>query len=288
MRCEYNRGSGSPSRRRGGVSDSRRGKAWHGEAGSGKAWTRGRARRGWAWQGEAWHGKARDVPGRVGATLPGLRYRESNVSNPRVAEHENPPRNYGAIGYAMSVFFTSDQHFNHRGILKHCSPTRPWDTVPAMNAGIIERWNNVVTRERDEVWVLGDFGFHTADGQDLGEIFWKLRGRKSLVVGNHDEKNPTVLKLPWERIERLHTYKGDAGHRAELCHYPLETWKGSWRGAMMLHGHCHGTLQRQLPKRFDVGIDVEGAPVSWEDLVERAAAQVFVPVDGHGANRATL
>jgi len=181
----------------------------------------------------------------------------------------------------MATYFWADTHFNHKGILKYTS--RPYKNTLEMNAELIARWNSVVLQESDEVYFLGDFGFHHSEGRDLGEIFWKLRGRKSLVVGNHDEKNPKTLKLPWERVENLYTFKS-GGFRAELCHYPLETWKACWRGSLMLHGHCHGTLKRKLPKRFDVGCDVEHLPVLWEDLVARAAKENFQPgeVDGHG------
>lgn len=178
------------------------------------------------------------------------------------------------------IYFWSDTHFNHRGILKHT--TRPFGDIREMNAWMVDVWNSAVRQERDTVFHLGDFGFSTADGEDLGEIFWRLRGKKHLIVGNHDEKNPQVLRLPWESISPLKTFKLE-GVRAELCHYPLETWKGAWRGTLMLHGHCHGTLKRKVPKRFDVGVDTElgaAGPIPLSELVARAAREAFVPQDG--------
>ena len=188
----------------------------------------------------------------------------------------------------MSVYFWGDPHFNHEGILRHVG--RPWaTTVAAMNAGLVALWNGQVTRESDDVWVLGDFGFHapTKEGTtDLGELFWKLRGKKHLIVGNHDIKNQQVMRLPWETVTPLHELK-IGGQRATLCHYPLETWPASWRGSMMLHGHCHGSLRRKVAKRFDVGVDTDigqNGPILWDTLVEMAAKETFVPVDGHGRN----
>lgn len=178
-----------------------------------------------------------------------------------------------------SNYFWSDTHFNHKGILRYTS--RPYTNIYDMNTDLVERSNAVVLKESDHLWILGDFGFVHKEGEDLGEIFWRLRGRKHLIVGNHDEKNPQVMRLPWESIHHLHTFKLQ-GYRAELCHYPLETWKASWRGALMLHGHCHGTLKRKLPKRFDVGCDVEMFPVEWATLVNRANEEIFLAVDGHG------
>lgn len=176
------------------------------------------------------------------------------------------------------LWLTADTHFNHLGILKHCS--RGYPDVKTMNAAIVEKWNRCVVAERDVVWHLGDFGFQNPEGDNLEELFWKLKGIKNLVVGNHDKKNRQVLRLPWNRVEDLVEIKRE-GQRATLCHYPLETWPASWHGTLMLHGHCHGTLKRKLPKRFDVGWDVEGGPVAWENLVGRAAQETFHPTDGH-------
>jgi calcineurin-like phosphoesterase family protein len=154
-----------------------------------------------------------------------------------------------------------------------------------MNEGLIELWNARVEHENDDVWFLGDFGYHAPTQEyttDLGVIFWKLRGKKHLIVGNHDVKNTQVMRLPWETVDMLKEIKLN-GQRATLCHYPLETWPAAWRGAMMLHGHCHGTLKRKLPKRFDVGVDALGnnGPIPWDTLVEWASKETFMAVDGH-------
>ena len=184
-----------------------------------------------------------------------------------------------------TTYFWADTHFNHEGILHHAS--RPYSSVAEMNEALIALWNGRVEREGDDVWMLGDFGFHAptkAGTTDLGEIWWRLRGKKHLIVGNHDAKNNQVLRLPWETVALLHEVK-IGGQRATLCHYPLETWPASWRGSMMLHGHCHGTLRRKIAKRFDVGVDAAvgvNGPIPWEELVERAAKETFTVVDGHG------
>lgn len=180
-------------------------------------------------------------------------------------------------------YFWADTHFNHAGIIRHAG--RGFLSVQEMNESLVARWNAQVRSERDEVWLLGDFGFHapsSPETEDLGVLFWRLRGRKSLVVGNHDAKNTQVLRLPWERVETLVELKTN-GRRAVLCHYPLESWPGAHHGALHFHGHCHGTLGRQIPHRFDVGADVRKlGPVSWEDLAAEAAGQTFRAQDHHG------
>ena len=44
-----------------------------------------------------------------------------------------------------------------------------------------------------------------------------------------------------------------------LCHYPLLDWPGKQQGTVMLHGHCHGTMDdynaNSADLRFDIGID---------------------------------
>jgi calcineurin-like phosphoesterase family protein len=202
------------------------------------------------------------------------------------------------------TYFWADPHFNHSGIIGYCGRKDPWTgtafrSAGEMNRSLVERWNTVVTRESDVVWVLGDFGFkeNTSDGgEDLTIIFHKLRGIKNLVVGNHDEKNKTGLKLPWDNAVPIRDGKGemertilphivtfrDQGRRAELCHYPLETWKGAHRGALMLHGHSHGSLKRVIPHRFDVGVDVfQKGPVTFDWLWETAQKQSYSPQDHH-------
>lgn len=176
------------------------------------------------------------------------------------------------------IYFWSDTHFNHAGIIRYC--TRPFDSVADMNDCLVETWNSAV-RGNATIYLLGDFAMATKDGDDIATLFRSLNGHKHLVVGNHDEKNPAVLRLPWESISSLRTIK-ENGMRAEVCHYPLATWKGAHKGALMLHGHSHGTLKQAAAHRFDVGVDVRPSPVSFEQLWAEAAAQSFVAVDHHG------
>lgn len=174
----------------------------------------------------------------------------------------------------MSVWVWSDTHFGHRGIIDYCK--RPYADVDAMNRGLIDRWNEWV-KPTDTIYHLGDFGF----GKDLADIFAALNGHKHLVRGNHDYKNPAVLKLPWESQHDLVTIK-ENGVRLIGCHYPLETWASAHHGYLHAHGHSHGTLKHKIGHRWDVGADVEVFPVSLAELAERAKSEEFVATDHHG------
>jgi calcineurin-like phosphoesterase family protein len=151
-----------------------------------------------------------------------------------------------------------------------------------MNRALVALWNGVVT-DRDDIFLLGDFGYSRQDLESLGSIFVRLRGRKHLIIGNHDEKNPHCLRAPWLSREHLLEVK-ENGVRAVLCHYPLETWAGAHRGVLMLHGHSHGTLKRSIPHRFDVGVECFPQPVALAVLAKVAAKQTFAAVDHHGSD----
>lgn len=55
-----------------------------------------------------------------------------------------------------NLFFTSDTHFFHEGIIKFCN--RPFASVEEMNEAMIRNWNEVV-HEKGTVFHLGDFAF---------------------------------------------------------------------------------------------------------------------------------
>lgn len=54
----------------------------------------------------------------------------------------------------MKTWVTSDQHFNHRGIIDLCRPE--FNSVEEMNEVLIRNWNNTVAKD-DIVYVLCDF-----------------------------------------------------------------------------------------------------------------------------------
>lgn len=191
----------------------------------------------------------------------------------------------------MSTYIVSDLHFNHAGILTYC-PGRPYVDVTHMNASMIGAWDAVV-RPEDEVFIVGDFAFVNRYGLDVDLLFKALPGHKHLIIGNHDEHNPKILRLPWvsepRHYRKVRMVVDGAKRKAVLCHYPMETWDGAQTGTIMLHGHSHGTLKRVIPHRFDVGVDRDSLnggfspyPVPLEDYFRLADGQVFDPQDHHG------
>lgn len=167
---------------------------------------------------------------------------------------------------AYRQWFTSDTHFGHANIIRHCR--RPFASVEAMDRTLIEKWNAVVGDE-DVVYHLGDFTWES-DLRKLCRLRAHLNGRIHLVPGNHDHVQQLLaLGIIDELLPGLHELivkdeSSGARVRVVLCHYPLEEWNCSYRGALHLHGHTHGQLAPAPGmRRLDVGVDAHGfAPVS--------------------------
>ena len=83
----------------------------------------------------------------------------------------------------IKIFITSDNHFNHKNIIKYCD--RPFDSVEEMNEAMIERWNETVSKD-DVVLHLGDFC--KGNVWMIKQIRERLNGTIILIIGNHDYK----------------------------------------------------------------------------------------------------
>jgi calcineurin-like phosphoesterase family protein len=161
--------------------------------------------------------------------------------------------------------FTADNHFQHLGIIEHCS--RPFSGVAEMDATMIENWNAVVNRD-DTVWVIGDFGHDRIDPRIARRIFSQLRGSKHLIKGNHDGK--VTEDLGWSSVRDYAEIAVDKT-RIVLSHYSLRTWNGMRRGAVQLYGHSHGRLPG-TGQCADVGVDAwDFRPVSFPEIRQRLA-----------------
>jgi calcineurin-like phosphoesterase family protein len=161
----------------------------------------------------------------------------------------------------MTIFFTSDTHFGHGGALGLYR--RPFPSVAAMNAGLVERWNEAVGAN-DEVWHLGDFAIRQRPAV-VAELLARLNGRKHLLTGNNDPPATTELD-DWESIHCYLEIEVD-GVSLVLCHYPFRSWRGMGKGWVNLHGHSHGRMKPQ-PRQFDVGVDVWGfRPVTLSEIL---------------------
>ena len=163
----------------------------------------------------------------------------------------------------MRTFFTSDSHFGHDNIIRHCKrpcKEHPFQDGAQMDRALIDAWNSVVS-PGDVVYHLGDFSLRPA--AVISDLLKKMHGIKHLIVGNHDRTDGVV---GWSTIFDMATIQVD-GHSVFLCHYPMREWPGMWQGTVHLYGHVHGNLQ-PLPGSMEVGADVWGGkPVQMMDIL---------------------
>lgn len=186
----------------------------------------------------------------------------------------------------QKIFFSSDQHFGHRNVLKFCH--RPFADEKEMGQALIDNWNSVVTND-DIVVTMGDL-FWFNDSHSIKKCINKLNGKEIyIVLGNHDKRES------FHRVtdERFHILDG-ISHIYLRCedenrwyyktfeivcsHYPLMTWAHRDKGAINLFGHIHSgprsetDYDQNLPlwtgQQLDVGVDnQEYTPVSFEDVL---------------------
>lgn len=170
-------------------------------------------------------------------------------------------------------FYTADLHLGHHGILKHCSSTRPYETVEDMDGAIIERIDERVSSS-DLLYIVGDFAI-SPDPEYVRHLFHSINGRKVLVLGNHDIDRKGRVKrnirdLPWDIPPAAALETHDEGCRIYLHHYGCRTWPAAHHGSYHLFGHSHGNLP-PLGRSRDVGIDCADAhfaPMTFAEIKE--------------------
>lgn len=180
--------------------------------------------------------------------------------------------------------YTSDTHLFHNS--PYIFENRGYNDIDEMHQGISSIWNTYVAPD-DRVFIVGDIALpKSAQVDELNEILKSLNGNKFLVKGNHD--GDKLLKkighnFTWIKDRYIHKEKdGDSIQRLFLDHYPVLTWDRAHYGTWQLHGHCHGSLTSELSTRLDVGWDVWGRPISFQDIKEAMKDRKYVVVDHHG------
>ena len=171
-------------------------------------------------------------------------------------------------------YYIADAHFGHENILRMCD--RPFGSIDEMNEAIISAWNDRVTGN-DTVFILGDLFFRCADPEP---ILRRLKGRKRLIIGNHDSTWMSRVELQKYFVTVDSFLEISDGVRAiTLCHYPLLTWKHKLR-TYMVHGHIHNDTSSDFfpliairERMLNAGVDINGfRPVTFEEMVENNRA----------------
>jgi calcineurin-like phosphoesterase family protein len=165
------------------------------------------------------------------------------------------------------IFFTSDQHFGHANIIRFCD--RPFADTDEMNDALIANWNAVVTN-RDAVYIVGDLMFRLEIEPEV--ILRQLKGKKRLIIGNHDKSwMPKVeLNRHFESVEHYQIIAASEG-KVTLCHYPMMSFGSKWH----IFGHIHNNkpdsfwpLLRSMDNALNASVEVNNyRPATFDELI---------------------
>ena len=154
-------------------------------------------------------------------------------------------------------FFIADTHFGHGAIIDLCH--RPFKCVEEMDSIMIERWNKKVS-PNDTVYIVGDLFYKHKNPE---KILKQLKGKKRLVVGNHDAGWLKEVDASHHSLSVDHLIEiSDGKHKLVLCHYPVMCWKHELK-SYMIHGHIHNNTNapywsviRNNPRLLNAGTDI--------------------------------
>lgn len=156
------------------------------------------------------------------------------------------------------VWVTSDTHFGHESIIKYCN--RPFKTIQEMDEYIIEKWNSMIQKQ-DHVYIIGDFAFN-----NHMKYIDALKGRKHLILGNHDSMSAECYKR-FVTVSEQKQIKYQ-NHYFVLSHCPLRNWTNSYRGTTCLFGHVHGRI-KTYNLSFDIGMDTHNyIPYNMDEIIK--------------------
>lgn len=138
----------------------------------------------------------------------------------------------------MEKFFISDLHFDHYNVIDF--DNRPYNSLNEMNEDLINKWNSKVNYN-DEVYIVGDFIWKNKNYYD---IIKSLKGKKHLILGNHDKRIPNERKY-FESVDSYKELKLN-GNTIILNHYFIPFYNHNIEdGSFHLYGHSHNSLEFQ-------------------------------------------
>lgn len=175
----------------------------------------------------------------------------------------------------MRIFVTSDEHYGHENIIKHCK--RPFADVYEMRDYIIAQHNKKVPHSSECLTIhAGDMFWNDLTTKECADILYQLNGRHAFLYGNHDELIENNL---WLRLQFLWC-KGEnkvggahilnfQNRKLLISHFAHRVWERSHKGSYHVYGHSHQGLP-PLGQSFDIGVEGHDySPWSLEEIFSR-------------------
>ncbi len=159
-----------------------------------------------------------------------------------------------------------------------------------MQDELIKRWNNKVKSDNDHIYILGDFAFNGSNlsVDDINNIVKELKGKKHLIIGNHDQfiNKKDFKQGLWEEIvpykelvdnsdKVIMNYKAELieNRNVVLFHYPIENWNRTTLSVQYTYtGHLHSNPTKLYQdNRYNVGCDLWNyEPVTLKEIIEQS------------------
>lgn len=211
------------------------------------------------------------------------------------------------------IFFGSDFHLSHKQ--EFIWKARGFNSIEEHTKGIIDGVNNVVDRDTDILFYLGDFSLNSTP-EETKSFFRTLKCKHIYYIwGNHESNTwsiyqnalrekfaplgivpPEVYHFQWENV----TFFGKSlmvvinGQVVVLSHFAQLIWDTMQHGAWNICGHSHSNCADLTPdanagKILDVGVDVtlkynQSPVISFEEVEGIMYKKKILVRDHHNKN----
>jgi calcineurin-like phosphoesterase family protein len=133
-----------------------------------------------------------------------------------------------------------------------------------MDECIVDNWNSVI-KDGDIVYHLGDIYFNASGGY-ISSLLARLKGRKRLILGNHDNAKDQNLTRVFQKIQMWRMFP-EFG--VLLSHVPLhpDSIPTKKEGKLLnVHGHIHDKQSPDGPYHCVCVEQINYTPVNIEEL----------------------
>ena len=177
-------------------------------------------------------------------------------------------------------YYISDIHFGHENVIQF--DNRPFNNVEEMDRELIKYWNERVS-EQDDVYIIGDFAYRNK--KPFEWYLKQLKGRKHLIIGNHDGKLVSSKEaLVYFETVSHYLEISDNIKRIILSHYPLAEWNGFYRESYHIYGHIHNQKEgaynymKKMERAMNAAVCINNyVPCTLNELLQNN--QVFKRMD---------
>lgn len=160
------------------------------------------------------------------------------------------------------IWLIGDTHFGHSNIIKYCN--RPFSNVDEMDKILIANWNSLVAKN-DEVIVVGDFAL--TNKSNIINIGNCLKGRKTLILGNHEQASPqTYYNAGFNFVTK---YPIIIDNIAIISHYPIFNIIKEPYINIYAHVHNDKNYKDITENSFCVSAErIEYTPILYDDIID--------------------